>query len=103
MAVAIAVLVAVGFVMLVVVTDKVIERISVVRRNEVDARVRPAPIVLVKIGAAGQSIRHFADKTFVAAPKTAHGVAKFSVPFRKGRRKIADLITAVANVPWLGD
>src|SRR5207237_8615537 len=44
-AVAIVVLVAVGFVVLVVVTNKVVERISVVRRNEVDARVRPAPIV----------------------------------------------------------
>ena len=89
--------------MLVVISDEIVESVSVVRSDEIHTRVRPPAVVLVKIGAAGQSIRDFSDKSFVAPPKTAHRIAKFSVPFRKRGRKITDLITAVANVPRLRD
>jgi hypothetical protein len=36
-------------------------------------------------------------------PKIAHGVAKFVVPLRPPRWKTADLVTARAAIPGLGD
>src|SRR5439155_23208545 len=97
--VAIMVLLAVGFVVFLVVANEICESESVVRGDKIDAGVRPFAIVLIKIGAASQPIRHFADLPLVALPKTAHGVAIFPVPFRPQDWKIPDLIPASAPVP----
>ena len=51
--VAVPVILAVRLVMLVVITDEVVERKSVVRSDEVDARVRTAAIVLIQLRTAG--------------------------------------------------
>ena len=80
MTLAIAVLIAVGFVVFVVVTHDIVEREPVVRGDEINAGVGAAAVVLIKIRAAGQSIADFADQSFIAAPETPHRVAKFSVP-----------------------
>ena len=101
--VAVAIFFAVGFVVLVVVADEIVQGEAVVRGDEVDARVRAAAARLIKIGTARQAISDFADLSFVAFPKTADGVAIFAVPLRPENREIADLITAFADVPRLGD
>src|SRR5438552_1446972 len=62
-------LIAGGVIVLVVISDQIVESVSVVRSDEIHTRVRPPALVLVKIGAAGQSIRDFSDKSFVAPPK----------------------------------
>src|SRR6266487_7026061 len=101
--IAIMVLLPVGFVMFLIVANEICESKSVVGGDKINAGVRPFAIVLIKIGAASQSICHFADLPLVALPKTAHGVAIFPVPFRPQNRKIPDLIPAFAHVPRFRD
>ena len=44
-----------------------------------------------------------ADDTAVAPPVRAHRVAVAAVPFGPTRREAANLVAALAQVPWLGD
>ena len=97
--VAVLVAFAVRLIVLFVVADQVVERETIVRGDEIDARIWASSAVLIKIGAAGQPISHLADAALVAFPETAHCVAIFAVPFRTRHRKIANLITAVPDVP----
>src|SRR5262249_34675044 len=101
--IAVSVLFTVGLIVFVVVTDQIVQGESVVRRDEVDAVIWPAPVVLIEIGTAGQSITDFTDEPFVAPPEAAHRIAKLSIPFRERQRKISYVITAIANVPRLGN
>ena len=59
--VAVAVVFAVGLVVLVVVADEIVQREAVVRGDEVDAGVGLAAVVLVQIAAAGEPVGEFAD------------------------------------------
>src|SRR6266542_931320 len=97
--VAVVVAVAVQLVVLFVVADQVAQRETIVRSDEINARVRAPPSVLVQIGAAGEPVTHLADAALVALPKTANCVGVLAVPFRKRHRKIANLISAVPDVP----
>src|SRR5438309_9750379 len=101
--VAIMVLLPVGSVVFLIVANEIGESESVVRGDKINAGVRPFAIVLIKIGAASQPIRHFADLPLVALPKTAHGIAIFPIPFRPQDRKIPNLIPAFADIPRFRD
>src|SRR6266513_260212 len=101
--VAIMVLLPVGFVVFLIVANEICESESVMRGNKIDAGVRSLASVLIKIGAASQPIRHFADLPLVALPKTADGIAIFPVPFRPQDRKIPNLIPAFADIPRFRD
>ena len=100
---AVAVVLAVGLVVLLVVGDEVVQREAVVRGDEVDAGVGPAAVVLVEVAAAGQAVGELADLAVVALPEAAHGVAVLAVPLRPEHREVADLVAALADVPRLGD
>src|SRR5438874_9883195 len=102
-AVAIMVLLPVGFVVFLIVANEICESESVVRGDKIDARVRSLASVLIQIGTASQPIRHLADLSFVAFPQTAHRITIFSVPFRPQDRKITDLIPVFPHVPWFRD
>ena len=93
----------VRFVVFFVVRNEIVKREAVVCRNEVDAGVRTAPRQLVEIGAAGETISELAEGLIGAAPIVTHRVAIFAVPLRPQRRKVSDLITALADIPRLGD
>ena len=71
--------------------------------DEVDAGIRAPVIVFIQIGAPRQSIGYFANPAFVTFPKTADGVAVFTVPLRPAGGKIPNLIPAFTNVPRLGN
>jgi len=101
--VAVAVLLAVGLVVLAVVRDQIGEREAVVRGDEVDAGERPPPGVGVEIARPGEAIGEVAEPLRLAAPVVAHAVAILAVPLRPQRREVADLIATVADVPRLGD
>ena len=85
--------------MLLIVADQIVQRETIVRGDKIDAGVRASPVVLVQVGASAEPVRHLADASLIAFPKTANRVAVFSVPFRPRRRKIPDLIAALADVP----
>ncbi len=101
--VAVAVALAVGVVVLVVVGDEIAQREAVVGGDEVDAGRGPAAVGCVEVGAAAQAMGELAERLIGAAPVVAHRVAILAVPLRPQRRKVADLIAALADVPWLGD
>src|SRR4051794_11652016 len=101
--IAVAIFVVVQFVVLFVVADQVDQCKSIVDCNEVDARVRPSPVVLIEIGASGEPIGHVTNASFVAFPKAPDRVSVFPVPFRPRRGKVADLVAAFSHIPRLCD
>ena len=98
----VAIVLAVRLVVLVVVGNEVVERETVVGGDEVDARPRfsPTKIELVRRGAKTRRQRF---RVPVAPPEVSHVIAKPVVPFRPAGGKAADLISARAAVPRLGD
>src|SRR4051812_27220442 len=103
MALAVAVVLSIRFVVLVVVGNEIAEREAVVRSNEIHARVRPPRRALIQVGAAGEAIRELRERLVRAAPKIAHGVAILAVPLRPQWWEVADLVSTFADVPRLGD
>src|SRR4030095_6376680 len=99
----IAVLFAVGFVVLSVVGDEVGEGEAVVSGDEVDAGRGAPPSLLVEIARAGEAIAEIGDLALVALPVAAGGGPGVSAPLPPARREIAHLIAAFAEVPRLGD
>ena len=89
--------------MLFIVADQIAQRETIVRGDEVDARVRAAPIVLIQIGAPGEPVSQLPNAAFIAFPETADGIAVFAVPFSPKYRKIPNLIAAFADVPRFRD
>ena len=63
---------------------------------------RPAAVLLVEVGRAGEAEGEVADAR-LAAPEVAHHVAVDPVPLRPEHREVADLVAALADVPRLGD
>ena len=100
---AVAVVLAVGLVVLVVVADQIVQREAVVGGDEIDAGVGLAAAVLVEVAGAGKAPGEIADQAAVALPVGAHGVAVAVVPLGPAGGKIADLVAALAQVPGFGD
>ena len=99
---AVAVVLAVGLVVLGVVRDHVAQREAVVGGDEVDRGERVAPAVLVEVGGPGQA-RGERVRPGLAAPEVAHRVAVDAVPLAPQHGEVADLVAARADVPRLGD
>ena len=100
---AVLVALAVGRVMLLVVTDQVMQREAVVGRHVVDAGMRPAAPPLIEVAAAGQTERQAAHLVAVPLPEAAHGVPVGRVPFSPEDREVPDLIPALAEIPRFGN
>src|SRR5690606_5195351 len=80
-AVAIIVILSVGFVVLFIIAHQIIKRKSVVCRDKVDTGRRLTAIQLVKITASGKPVRQFSYLTFVCFPEFAYTVPVFTIPF----------------------
>ena len=103
MAVPVAVALAVRLVVLLVVGDRVVEREAVMRSDEVHRSPRLAP-ALVELVRRGRDARgEPRQQSGIALPVAAHVVAEPVVPLGPARREAADLITAGAAIPRLGD
>src|ERR1700755_1776533 len=72
-------------------------------RDVIDARMGAAAVVVEQIGGRGHATADIADEAAGAGPVAAQGAAITVVPFRPARRKTADLVAVVAEVPWLSD
>src|SRR6185437_9580439 len=98
---AVAIVLAVGLVVLAVVGDEVVEREAIMDDDEVDALGRRlgAREHVARAGHAGCDLAALAG---IAAPETAGGVAEAVVPFGEGRGELAEAIAAGAHVPGLG-
>lgn len=101
--VAVGVLFSVGEVVFLVVADEVVQGEAVVRGDEIHAGGGSAAVVGEKVLAPRDAGGELARDARVAPPETAHAVAEFSVQLGPVDREIADLITAVAEIPGFGD
>src|SRR5215831_4422759 len=81
---AVAIFFAVGFVVLAVVGDQVIQGEAVVTGDEVDALLRLALLVTVDVGAAQEARGHRGHRRLVALYEVTHVVAKAAVPLLPG-------------------
>src|SRR5712664_3862187 len=100
---AVAIVLAVGLVVLLVVAEQIGEGKTVMHGDVVDAGARVAAVMIEQVGRAGHAAGNFADQAAFAAPVTPHRAAIAVVPLRPLGRKRADLIAAHAEVPRLGD
>src|SRR5262249_37032273 len=99
----VAIVLAVGLVVLALVADQVGEGEAVMNRHMIDARARRAPVAPEQIGGAGHSAAEFADAIAFAGPVTSQRSAKLVVPFRPARRKGAHLVASGTHIPGLGN
>jgi len=102
-ALAVFALFAVGVVVLVVVRDEVAQGETVVGDHEVDRGDRASGRMRIEIAGSGEARSELAQRGSLTAPEVAHGVAELAVPLGPQRREVADLVSAVAEVPGLGD
>ena len=99
---AVAIVLAVGFVVLALVGDKVAKREAVMDDDEIDARGRRRG-AREHVARTRHSGCDLAAQSRVAAPEAARGVAKAVVPVGECGRELAEAIAARADVPGLGD
>src|SRR5690606_36473525 len=101
--VSVVVVFAICFVMALLVGDEIAQGVAVMRGNEVDAGGGTTRGMCVEVRAAGKAGSHFANGLRFPAPELAHTVAIATIPFAPDRREVAHLITALAQVPGLGN
>src|SRR4051812_27438333 len=99
----VAVLFAISFVVLVVVTDQVAQSETVMGSNEVAARGGRPAIVRVKVAAARYAGRQFSYRCAMSFPESADRVTILSVPLTPKNREVTYLVTARSQVPWFGN
>src|SRR5690242_17121392 len=99
MALAVAVVFAVGFIVLFVVGNEIVERETVMTGDEVDARARATAGGLVEVRGTGQPRCEFAEGCGFAPPVVTHSVAILPVPLGPQTWKIPDLVSAFTDVP----
>ena len=85
--VAVAIVLAVRLVVLLLVAHEVVQRVAVVRRDEVDARVRAAPARLIDVARAGKPRRQLRNMPGIALPEVPHGISILPVPLRPANRE----------------
>ena len=99
---AVAIVLAVGLVVLALVRDEIAKREAIMGDDEIDAlgwRRGAREYVARTCHASGD----LAAQPGVAAPEAARGVAETVVPFGECGAKLAEAITARADVPGFGD
>ena len=99
----VAVVLAVGAVVLAHVGDRVAHREAVMGGHEVHRGVRRAPVVGVQVGGAGQPRRDGPDARGVTPPEVPDRVAVLVVPLHPRRWELADAVAVHRHVPRLGD
>ena len=100
---AVAVLLAVGLVVLAIVGDEVIQREAVVAGDEVHALLGLSLLVTIDVGTAEQPVRHIADRAGIAPREAADIVAEPAVPLLPPvADERADLVEA-GGIPGFGD
>ena len=102
-AVAVAIVLAVGLVVLVVVRDEIVEIEAVVGRDEIDAGPGAAAALVEQVARSRQAFGEVRDRSVIALPEGARRVPELVVPLRPSRRKLTDLIATGTDVPGFGD
>ena len=99
----VAIVLAIGLVVLVAVADEILQCETVMGGDEIDARPRPPAAISEDVGGAGHARGEIGDEPSVALPKAPDGVAILPVPLGPAGRKIAELIAVRAEIPRFGN
>src|SRR5262245_33699396 len=100
---AVAIVLAIGEIVLLVIGKQVGERETVMHGDVVDGSTGGAALMTEEVGGRRHPAGDFTDQTAFAAPVTPQRAAVAVVPFRPLRGKLADLVAAEADIPGLGD
>src|SRR3954467_10159472 len=101
MGVAVLVVLAVRFVVLVAVRNEIGEGETVVRCDEVDRSGRLAPTPVEEVGRRRQASCKLGELAFITFPEGADRIAEAVVPFSPARWKTTDLIPPRPAIPRL--
>ena len=101
--VAVAIVLAVGGVVLALVRDEIDEREPVMGGEEADASRCVAAAAAKDVGRAGKTRRERARHPGIAAPEAAYVVAVAVIPFEEPAGEVAELVSAGTDVPRFGD
>src|SRR5690606_7923550 len=99
----VAIVLAIGLVVLALVRNQVGEREAVMGGKEIYTGRRFAPIMVELIGRSSQLPRQRADHSRLPLPELADLVAVAVVPFQERLAETAHMIAPRPRVPWLGD
>ena len=101
--VAVLVVLPVGFVVPLVVADRIRQGETVVTGDEIDAGPRFAPVLFEQVGGAQQAPSEIRQDPLVSPPEAPDRIPKVIVPLRPAHREISQLIAARPNVPGFGN
>lgn len=82
----VAIALAIGVIVFFVIADRIHQRETVMRGQEIDRRVAALPGMIELPGRAGQPVGQFGNLAAIAAPEAADTVTILVVPFQKWRR-----------------
>src|SRR5690242_19641930 len=99
----VAILLAIGLVVLAVVTHEVAQGEAIMRGDEGDACPRRAAVVGEEISASTEPRRQFAHSSAISLPKAPDAIAVFAVPFAPQDREVTNLVAAWPDIPGLGN
>ena len=101
--VAVAIALAVFFIVLMFVADEIVQGETVMGSEKIDAAGVLAAMAGKDRRGTGKRIGQRPGRAGVPAPEPAHVIAGAIVPFEEAFRKIAELVTAGADIPRFGD
>ena len=99
----VAVFLTVGFVVLVVVGDQIIDGHTIVGGHEIDAGPRLTMRAAEHITGTSDTFSHLAQRARGVAPMIADGVSVTVIPLRPRCRKCAELVAAQTHIPRLSN
>src|SRR5262249_52736435 len=100
---AVPVILAVGFIVLLVVRDQVIEREAVVTGHEVHALFSLTLFVAVDLRAAKQAVGKTAHRSLLSAEEAPHIIAEASIPFFPTIANEAADLVQTRGIPGFGN
>src|SRR5690606_164227 len=99
----VAVVFAIGVVVLVVVGHQVLQGEAIVSGDEINRGVGPSAALIKQVAGGGQAARKLWQLTAIATPEGTYCTANAIIPFHPAWRESADLITTDATVPGFCD
>src|SRR4030042_3355131 len=91
----------IGFIMFVIIRDKIMERETIVAGDEVDTVIGRPPVISIEISRSCQSPTEIPCLTSIAFAKSSYRIPSFSIPFRPVHREVPYLIGP--DVPGFGN
>ena len=103
MAVAVAIVLAIEFIVLLLVADEIAQSEAVMRGDVVDSGLGRASVGAEDFARPGEPLRQLSDTCPARQPEGADVIAEAVVPFAPARQKAAEVVTIRSDIPGLGD